>query len=384
MVSGFHQPCFRRRPPVEDSQNQDQKSNVSSFAASSNSLVPRAISARSFEPTEVASIYNNQPVVPGPSPPRVTFISFGGALGIATYTSDLQVTAGDIITHWRQQGINPLPSLKVMLVDGAHLDPSDPDSSTENIMDADTIGSFCPGAQITMALAPNTSDSMLTVLTAVFNMNPKPNVVSISWGFPESYAPPAFLQQCNAVLKQFADAGITVCVATGDTGAQDSTSTLTTDFPACSPYVCACGGTKLLSSTNTYSNTTTVETVWNEGWGNGATGGGVSKVFSKPAYQNVVSGTTMRSIPDVSGVADPVTGVQFIQDNTRIVVGGTSFVAPMFAGAFAAMRCTQFANVPLYKNMSVFHDITSGNNAQGRSGGYNATSGYDMCGNDEI
>jgi kumamolisin len=40
----------------------------------------------------------------------------------------------------------------------------------------------------------------------------------------------------------------------------------------------------------------------------------------------------MRGVPDVSGDADPETGYQVRIDGTNTVIGGTSAVAPLWAG----------------------------------------------------
>lgn len=180
--------------------------------------------------------------------------------------------------------------------------------------------------------------------------------------------------------------GVTVLVACGDNGASDGTSggTPTVDFPAASPYVVACGGTTLtLSGTSIQS-----EKVWNDlSQNEGATGGGVSEVFALPSFQQSVNvpkapnGFAGRGVPDVAGDADPVTGYSVIVDGQQEVIGGTSAVAPLWAGLFALINQSLGANVgyvnPLLYSANEeasFHDITSGNN-----GGYSAGPGWDAC-----
>ncbi len=128
--------------------------------------------------------------------------------------------------------------------------------------------------------------------------------------------------------------------------------------------------------------TITAETVWNDGSGGGATGGGVSDVFPLPSWQKgagVPGGKTPggRGVPDVAGNADPETGYQVLVDGTRAVYGGTSAVAPLWAALVA--RLAQSLGGPLgllqpklYPLHAVLHDITSGNN-----GAYKATKGWD-------
>jgi len=183
--------------------------------------------------------------------------------------------------------------------------------------------------------------------------------------------------------------GVTVCVAAGDDGSTDGvTDGLNhVDFPASSPNVLACGGTRLVAS----GNTITSETVWNELANNeGATGGGISDFFPLPAWQNAAgvppsanpNYNVGRGVPDVSGDADPTTGYVTLVDGQSGVTGGTSAVAPLWAGLIALInqalgKPVGFVNPLLYQNASTvggFHSITSGNN-----GAYSAGSGWNPC-----
>ncbi len=156
------------------------------------------------------------------------------------------------------------------------------------------------------------------------------------------------------------------------------------DFPAASPYVVACGGTKLTISGTVIGS----EQTWNELSSNeGATGGGVSQVFAIPDYQQgakvpkAPSGFVGRGVPDVAGNADPETGYNVIVDGQQAVIGGTSAVAPLWAGLLALINQSLGTNVgyinPLLYSAKVeptFHDITSGTN-----GDYSAGPGWDAC-----
>ena len=156
------------------------------------------------------------------------------------------------------------------------------------------------------------------------------------------------------------------------------------DFPSSSPFALACGGTRLTASGNQIAT----EEVWNELSKNeGATGGGVSTIFEIPAYQkqlgvpaNIDNKFAGRGVPDVSGVADPETGYQIRVNGQNQVIGGTSAVAPLWAGLFARLnqqlgRPVGFANPRLYAvPQSTFHDIVKGNN-----GSYTAGPHWDAC-----
>ncbi len=129
----------------------------------------------------------------------------------------------------------------------------------------------------------------------------------------------------------------------------------------------------------------TVETVWNDSPGqtNGeGTGGGYSTIFPVQSWQigappppaNSKYGKG-RMVPDVSGDADPNTGYNVVVHGSTTVVGGTSAVAPLYAGLFAAFgKKLGFVTPSLYQNQGDFNDITSGGN-----GYYNAGPGPDPC-----
>src|SRR5262249_42975706 len=165
-----------------------------------------------------------------------------------------------------------------------------------------------------------------------------------------------FTSQSMATFNQaFQDAGTmgkTVFVAAGDNGSSDGQSDAGNhvDFPASSPYVVGCGGTTLEANVST--DTITSEVVGNETASNeGATGGGVSDFFPKPSYQdsvNVPAPTSQaggRGVPDVAADADPVTGYQVTIDGSTTTIGGTSAVAPLYAGLFARITLALVQNV---------------------------------------
>jgi kumamolisin len=193
----------------------------------------------------------------------------------------------------------------------------------------------------------------------------------------------------TALDQAFQDAatlGITVCVASGDNGSSDGLGDGVNhvDFPASSAYALACGGTSLQASGTTIA----AETVWNDGAQGGASGGGVSGVFALPPWQQGLQLTeasgnatalAARGVPDVCGNADPQTGYLVRVDGSDTVIGGTSAVAPLWAGLIACINAARGSSVglihpQLYKAANAFHDITQGNN-----GAFSATVGWDAC-----
>ena len=277
-----------------------------------------------------------------------------------------------------------LPNVVAVSVDGATNQPSGsadgPDG--EVMLDIEVAGAIAPKATIAVYFAPNTDAGFTDAITrAVHDTTQKPSVISISWGGPESSWTSAAMSAMDAALADAAALGITVCIASGDNGATDGASDGANhvDFPASSPHALACGGTALQSSS---------ETVWNDGAEGGATGGGVSTVFAVPSYQNDCKATPvggsaavlkMRGVPDVAGDADPATGYKVRVDGTDTVIGGTSAVAPLWAGLIARLNGNAGASLGflpprLYTTSGVCNDITSGNN-----NGYAASSGWDAC-----
>ena len=80
-------------------------------------------------------------------------------------------------------------------------------------------------------------------------------------------------------------------------------------------------------------------------------------------------------VPDVSANADPSTGYQIVVHGQKTVLGGTSAVAPLYAGLFASFgRKLGFVTPTLWKSQNFFNDIVSGNNGQ-----YKAAIGPDAC-----
>ena len=341
-------------------------------------VAPKASANVSYTPIAVSKLYD-YPAAGNGSGQTVALIELGGGF-----------RSSDLKTYFSGLGIKTAPSVTAVSVDGAANQPvGNPNSADgEVLLDIEIVGSIAPGVKIAVYFAPNTDQGFLdAITTAVHDAVRKPSVVSISWGGPESTWT---AQSLTAFDQAFQDAGllgVTVCVAAGDGGSSDGLTDgkAHVDFPASSPHVLACGGTHLASS----KGKITSEVVWNNGAGNGATGGGVSETFPLPSYQvgaNVPVSVNSshfagRGVPDVAGDADPSTGYQVLVDGRSTVFGGTSAVAPLWAALSALMnqqlgKPVGFLNTALYTAAAekVLHDITSGNN-----GAYTARAGWDAC-----
>jgi kumamolisin len=338
-----------------------------------------AVSPVTYTPLQLAAIYDFPAGLTGQ----------GETIGIIELGGGYNQT--DLDNYFQQLGVNPAPTVTAVSVDGATNSPTGsadgPDGEVE--LDIEVSGSIAPGAAIKVFFAPNTDQGFIDAVTTAVN-DSTVTLISISWGGPESTWTTQAFTGFNQAFQDAGTMGKTVFVAAGDNGSSDGETDGQNhvDFPASSPYVVGCGGTTL--EANVMANTITSEVVWNEtASGEGATGGGVSDFFPKPSYQdsvNVPAPTTAeggRGVPDVAADADPVTGYQVIIDGSSTTVGGTSAVAPLYAGLFARINQALvqqgksrvgYVNAALYQNASAFHDIISGNN-----GAFSAGPGWDAC-----
>lgn len=289
------------------------------------------------------------------------------------------------------------PTVTAVSVDGATNSPTgQPDGpDAEVALDIEVCGSVSARAAIAVYFAPNTEQGFVdAVTTAIHDTTNRPDVLSISWGGPESTWSAQGLRSLNAAIGDAAALGVTVCVAAGDNGSGDGASdgSAHVDFPASSPNALGCGGTHLTAVGTTIAR----ETVWNDGaGGGGATGGGVSAQFALPSWQSsagvppsVNPGAHVgRGVPDVAGDASPATGYSIYYDGQSELVGGTSAVAPLWSGLVSLLvqhlgRGAGFLNPLIYAQLpgtAAFHDITSGNNALSGTKGYSAGPGWDAC-----
>jgi kumamolisin len=291
----------------------------------------------------------------------------------------------DVTAYFKTLGL-PAPALTAVSVDGGKNTPGNANGADGEVMlDIEVCASIATGAKVAVYFAPNTDQGFIDAVSmAVHDTTNKPSVISISWGGPESSWTAQASTALDAACQAAAAVGVTITVACGDNGSTDGATGNNVDFPASSPHVLACGGTTLQGSGTTISS----EVVWNElANGEGATGGGVSTMFALPTWQQdsnvpaAPSASGGRGVPDVAGDADPSTGYEIRVDGETTVIGGTSAVAPLWAGLIALANeqngvAAGFVNPTLYSTgaKSAFRDITQGNN-----GAFSAGPGWDAC-----
>ena len=272
------------------------------------------------------------------------------------------------------------------------------DGNVEEDIDVEWAHAIAPGANINVLEAPSASIMDLDEAEFVAITNHLATVISGSFGLPEFLVAPADLQTENLIAELGAMSGISVNFSTGDDGDFSNFGINFPQFvsaPASSPWATAVGGISLaLNSNNSIQ--------WQAGWGQnlvpianngsvfdppeafglaGGSGGGASNCvqqnfdpmtdiltcldgFPKPAFQNQLSGTT-RQLPDVSWLADPLTGavVAFtvpgvFPPQVFQVIGGTSLSTPMFSGLWAIAQ--QAAGRPLGQAAQYMYSLPAG------------------------
>ncbi len=337
--------------------------------------------AGTFTPLQVAQAYDFPGSTDGAGQ-SIAIIELGGGF-----------RSRDVKRYFRTTLNMTPPKVVAISVDGGHNSPTgDPSGDDGEVMlDIEVAGAVAPKSTLAVYFAPNTDQGFYdAIAAAIHDTRYNPSVISISWGGPESTWSQQSLNEFNTLLEDAATLGVSVCVASGDHGSTDGLSDglQHVDFPASSPYALACGGTKLTTAGGKYAS----EGVWNEeAIQEGSTGGGISEFFPKPAYQanaNVPASVNPgnfvgRGLPDVAGDADPVTGYVVYVDGQASVIGGTSAVAPLWAGLTARIngslgkRIGDLASLlytQIATNSGTFHDITSGSN-----GAFFAGPGWDAC-----
>jgi len=275
-------------------------------------------------------------------------------------------------------------------------------SDGETGLDITVAGAIAQAAQIAVYFTGGTSQNILHAMQTMIHPDqgdPQPTVISISYGWgPDDPSANSLSDQeyaqLDSLFQDAANLSLTVLVSSGDSGAFVQSQTVAqTSYPASDPWVIACGGTTI----GNINGSNFDEYAWNDSGtaGPGASGGGVSARFPVPDYQQnakvpnrISTNQPGRGVPDIAGNASENSGYPQVINGQSQPVGGTSAVAPLYAGLIAIInanlgRSVGFINANLYSVNGVFRDIVSppgpGNNSFGLVQGYPVGPGWDAC-----
>jgi subtilase family serine protease len=255
----------------------------------------------------------------------------------------------------------------------------------EETLDVEAVHSMAPGANIVYVGAPNNFQDLDAALNHVVDRG-LAQIVTNSYGWSTELLPSGFIKPYNDIMIQAAAEGIGVYFSSGDNGDESLVMGYTTpDWPAVSPWATAVGGTSLGVGA---TNQRLFETYWGtnryivgaDGTLGAATwlyggGGGISRIFGVPSYQaGFASGG--RTVPDVSMVGDPNTGMLVGQTQSfpdgnyydEYRIGGTSLSSPLLAGYMAvadqiAGHPHGFANPAFYAaGTGAYNDVFASHN----------------------
>ncbi len=284
-------------------------------------------------------------------------------------------------------GQNNTVAINNVIIDGA-FGGSDGDDA-EQVLDIVQAASMAPGmSQVRVYIAPGNSN-IGKGDTDMFNKMATENItkqIGCSWGWnPDDFA------KDDPIFQEFAAQGQNMFVASGDSGAFTGNNGTDQSYPAESVYVVSVGGTDLV--TNGAGGTWASETAWPD-----SSGGPSDNAFAIPSWQVGVANSsngasaTIRNLPDVAAEGN-FDNYVCSDGSCAGDWGGTSFAAPRWAGFLALINqqavanggsTLGFINPAIYaigegtQYDSDFHDITVGNNNNGRGKSYNAVTGYDL------
>jgi subtilase family serine protease len=326
---------------------------------------------------------------------------------VASYGSP--TIARDLHVFDRTWGLPDPPSIKTITPAGPlpSFDPADPQMTGwafETTLDVQYAHLLAPRAAILVVATPVAESEGVAGFPEIEQAvdyvveHRLADVISQSLGAAEPTFPSSNrLLSLRGALQRAAGHGVTVVASSGDSGAtgyQNDGRTLfsypVATWPATDPLVTSVGGARL--HLTAAGRRTTPDTAWNDTYG--ATGGGVSSVFPRPAFQDRVRPVVgeHRGTPDIALSAAVDGGVLVytsydVEDTGWRVVGGTSEAAPLFAGlvALAAQRAKHrlgAINPALYQLAAApgngIVDVTAGDNSYGGVTGHSAGPGYDL------
>jgi subtilase family serine protease len=419
-----------------------------------------AVGRTCFTPQAIQSAYNVGPLYAAGKDGTGVTIAIVDSWGSDTMAHDLHVfnNAFGLPHMCGEEGVtctSGMPTFTVLHPNGSPATKNSPgkDPNLENkalwalevALDVETAHAIAPGANILLVATTGSETlgvqgfpNMMKAEKFVIDNN-MAQVISQSFASAEdAFGSSASLENLRDAFKAAAAKGVTVFGASGDNGTANTTKQPvskggslipypTVEWPASDPLVTGVGGTYLCTNplagtndprtpyfvlgvgakcgSNTYNPGHNLDEVaWT------FSGGGFSRVFSKPTYQNTLpAGSTaigtMRGVPDIAFQASSATGALVylslppdgngsnvgISSEGWYDIGGTSLSTPQWAGLAAIGAQMKghglgLINPALYKlaanpvtYANDFFDVATNNTNQVDASipGYPATTGWD-------
>lgn len=367
---------------------------------------------RCYTPVQLRTAYDLGPLYDRGITGRGGTIVIAVPFGSPTVRHDLKV----FDARWG------IPSSPLKIVKFGKIPPYNPKSPTRidwaagTTLQVEYTHAIAPGAKIVVAETgvsettgvhgfPELMDAERSLINAGTG-----DVIEQITGAPEATFPGfhhhnySSLQKLRFAFQDAAAHHVTEIAAAGDfgtagfTGSGKPIASPVTNWPASDPLVTAVGATHI--ALNSAGTRLKPDTVWNDG-SSGASGGGLSTVFPRPAYQSDVSSVVAshRGVPDIS-VSGAVSTSSWVYTSFGgfgshpgwSLFNGTAQASSMFAGIVAladqvAGHRLGLINPALYRlgalgqhpDRTGLVDVTKGYNGFDGVPGYHAGPGYDLA-----
>jgi subtilase family serine protease len=338
-----------------------------------------ALPAGGLKAKDAAAAYNITPL-------RKDFQGQGQTIGIISLDS---FHDEDVAAYDKAVGITDAPAVEHIPVKGGTRVGAGQD---EVNLDVDVIRGLAPKAKILNYEAPNSEGAVAAIVNQIV-ADDRVEIASLSWGLCDLLIPEPERVAEEQAFQAAAAQGITVFVASGDSGAYECQRNdphdlrLSIPWPAGSADVVSVGGTTLnVRRDGGYLDESGWEYVLSQGGG----GGGLEPKAQRPVWQkgpgvDNANTTGARQVPDVSANSDPFGGWFTFFGGYPHEVGGTSAAAPFWAASMLLIgQKAQKENAgklgfvaPILYELaaqkdSPFHDVVRGGNRY-----YDATQGWD-------
>lgn len=300
----------------------------------------------------------------------------GAIIAILLFGGGFEVK--DVMTSRALQGITEPLNIESFNVGDYRQTVGTSDHHREAALDIQVCSAVAPEAELRLYFASRATSSVIRALAEAVHAEEPPTVITMSWGAPEGEWSEQLRSAFDRLLEDAEHLGISFFAASGDNGPGKKATD--PDFPASSPRTTACGGIEVISD----PDRGLVPVAWNAFDRGMATGGGFSKCFPRPSFQDLPGlSHEFRGIPDVSGYAGLNPGYLIVFGGQAICLGATSAVAPLYA-AFVA-RVARKKLLPKMNHLlyslgpDQFQDVTQGDTGLGRGvSGFVASEGWDV------